>query len=410
LHSGQYAGADQSQRPISSTASAANLSGSLSSTSISPLGGGQIASPTNANPTDNAILQKYLREILRQIGVKEMPPLERYLHEEIASGDKGRILRAFSDAIYSQYWPMSDVIPVLRGFLYDSNPFVRYLAAQDLLTVGDNGGYSVLLALVQSSTRIDGIGADVRVQAADTLAQYRQTGAAQAIYDLYQQTKDGNLISGLATLGSPQAAALTEARGYFSDAPSLAFYGRAGATQFIPQITSTFSSSKDLDVKAAAAWALATMTGNQDAINYLVQQAQLGLNDPSHAGSLYIRNVVEYLGTITTPQAKQTLEAALGGTDPVVVETAAVNLILNQGGSERVNQMAAAELTGHPNLLGADMVLTLAPQLLNDPLIQSAGTAFSQHDGSGAWQRFAVDRKNWPVYSWADSYVVKFKK
>jgi hypothetical protein len=72
--------------------------------------------------------------------------------------------------------------------------------------------------------------------------------------------------------------------------------------------------------------------------------------------------------------------------------------------------MAAAELTGHPNLLGADMVLTLAPQLLNDPLIQSAGTAFSQHDGSGAWQRFAVDRKNWPVYSWADSYVVKFKK
>ena len=338
--------------------------------------------------------------------------MDKYLHDEIASGDKGRILRAFHDAVYMQYWPKSDVIPVLKGYLNDSDPFVRYLAAQDFFIMGDNEGYSTLLGLVQSNAPLEGLEGtgDLRVQAATILAQFRQTDASQAIYNLYQQTKSGDLIAALATLGSPQAATLTEARGYFSDASSLAFYGQAGATQFIPQITSTFNSTQNLDVKAAAAWALATMTNDSNAIGYLVQQAQAGLSNPNQPG-VNEEALISYLGSIQTPAAKQTLEAALGSTDPAVVQTAAVNLVFNQGGSEKVNQMVAAQLTGPPNLLGADMALNLAPQLLNDPQVQAAGQYFSQHDGSGAWQRATVDRANWSTYNWMSGlYIAKPSK
>jgi hypothetical protein len=244
----------------------------------------------------------------------------------------------------------------------------------------------------------------------ESVAQFRQYGATQSIYELYQKTKNGNLIADLVTLGSPQGAAATEERGYFSDAASLEFYGQAAARQFLPQINSTFYNTQNPDVKAAAAWDLATMTGNQDAISYLAQQAQLGLNNPAQAGSLNVRNAVKYLGSITTSQAKQALEAALGSADSMVVQTAAVNLVLNQGGSDKVNQMVAAELTGPPNPLGADMALNLAPQLLNDPRVQAAGQTFSRQDGSGAWRRYTVNRANWPVYSWVDSYVMKLNK
>jgi hypothetical protein len=134
------------------------------------------------------------------------------------------------------------------------------------------------------------------------------------------------------------------------------------------------------------------------------------LSDPTQYGSLNLRNTIKYLGTIQSPQAKQTLETALGSSDSVIVQTAAVNLIFNQGGSSKVNEMVASELLGSQTPLGADMTLNLAPQLLNDPQVQAAGQTFSQHDGSGAWQRYTVDRKDWPVYNWIDSYVVKLNR
>jgi hypothetical protein len=105
------------------------------------------------------------------------------------------------------------------------------------------------------------------------------------------------------------------------------------------------------------------------------------------------------------------LEAALSSNDPGVVQIAALNLVFNQGGSDKVNQMVAAELTGPPNPLGLDMALNLAPQLLSDPQVQAAGQAFSQHDGSGAWQRATVDRANWSTYNWMSGvYITKPNK
>ncbi len=366
----------------------------------------------NQSPADQAIVRNSLKEIidrLKKIGGGEEPPTEQFLKDAVASGDKGKILRAFNDVIYHR--KMREVIPVLKSFLNDPNPYVRYLAGQNLLIVGDNSGAAALLALVQSNDPIEGIGNDVRISAATALAQFGQTDAAEAIYNLYQQSKSGDLIAALARLGSPQAAALTEARGYFSDASSLAFYGQAGATQFIPQITSTFYNTQNSDVKAAAAWALATMTGDQNATNYLVQTAQADLNNPNQTGSASEREAILYLGTIQTSAAKQTLEAALSSSDSTIVQTAIVNLIYNQGGSDKAVQVIANQLNNSTQAtLPWDFTLNVATQLLSNPAIQSAGQMFSQHDATGDWQTYTVERQNWPVSNWVGNYVVKLNK
>jgi len=227
------------QQGKTSSSSSANGGTAPSTNALSSASQNQHIAPgmTNAAPIDNATAQKILQEMMKQKGLKAMAPPKEYLQAAVATGDNVKIARAFNDMVYAG-WPPDQVIAALKDFLDNSNPFVRYLAGQYLFVVGDQSGYDTLLALVQSNTPIDGIGPDVRIQAAETLAQFRQTGAAQAISNLYQQTKSGDLISALATLGSPQAAALTEARGYFSDASSLAFYGQSRATQFVPQINS----------------------------------------------------------------------------------------------------------------------------------------------------------------------------
>ena len=346
--------------------------------------------------------------MMKKMGVKNMPPVENYLRDEIASGDKARMLRAFDDLVYHQYWDKNDVVAALKTLLNDPLPFVRYLAGRDFLIMGDNEGYTALLGLVQSNTPLDGLSQDVRIDAANILAQFRQTNAITAIADLYKNTPNVQLSQDLANLGAqvpgePQMA-------YVASDLAITQYAKARATQFLPKITSTFYKTQNNDVKAAAAWALATMSNNQDAISYLIQQAQIGSSDPALAGSQEVRNAIRYLGTIQTPQAKQTLEAALGSTDSLVVQTAAANLVINQGGSDKVNQLVASELRGPPNSLGADMALNLAPLLLKDPQVQAAGKAFTQHDGSGAWYRATVIQGTWPVYNWIDSYVVKLNK
>jgi hypothetical protein len=167
LNSTHFPERDQSPKPPATTAFpsnsvSANSQPSPSFTNANPGG-------ADVTPGDYSAARKILKESLAKLGIKEMPPLEKHLNGEIASGDKSRILRAFHDAIYSEYWPASEVIPVLKRFLDDPNPFVRYLSAQDLLIIGDNSGYSALLALVQSDSPIDGIGGAVQTVRCDAI-------------------------------------------------------------------------------------------------------------------------------------------------------------------------------------------------------------------------------------------------
>jgi HEAT repeat protein len=368
--------------------------------------------PPSKEETGKA-LQSAFDALVKNGAVRSLPEAKKYLQDEVASGDKGRILRAFHDIIYSRSWKMSEAIPALKSFLNDPDPYVRLNAAHDLFIVGDQSGYDALLALVQAKDPIPGLdgGWDVRVEAARTLAQFRQTDATQAIYDLYQQTKNGGLIQPLADLNATEATSIVQSKGFFVDASAMKYYGQVGATQFIPQITSTFYNTQKPDVKAAAAWALATMNGDQNAVAYLVQTAQAALNDPSQTGSMNERNIISYLGSIQTPAAKQTLEAALTSSDPAVVQTAITNLIYNQGGSDKAVQVIANQLSNSTHAtLPWDFTMNMATQLLNNPQIQSAGQVFSQTDATGEWQLYTVERANWSPYNWMGGVYIKPKK
>ncbi len=242
---------------------------------------------------------------------------------------------------------MSEAISAIEPYLTNSDSYVRYLAGRNLLLIGDNNGAIALLGLVQTKIPIMGIEGegDIRIRAASILGQFRQTDAAQAIFALYHQSNEGQLIYALELLEADQAKTIVEAKGYYPEVPSMVHYGKVKANTFLPQITLAFQNSSKPDVKAAAAWALATMTGDQNAINYLVQQSKIALSDSDQSRYVDEKTIVFYLGTIQTPEAKQALEAALDGKsrDPSVVRIAAVNLVFNQGGSSKVNQLVAGE-------------------------------------------------------------------
>jgi HEAT repeat protein len=375
------------------------------------------ATPTaNLDPDDLSTTQK--AEVIQGLnlvftklaaGSEDIHSASKYLQRAIDSHDESKIRQAFHRLYWSRLWKMSEVIPTLKGFLDSPDPLIRYLAAETLLKVGDQSGSNFLLALVQSPNPVIEDGQDIRVQAAITLGQFRQTDASQAVYALYQQTKDGELIAVLQKLDPDQVGSLITPKDYFDDPLAIRDYGLENVRQFLPQLTDAFQNSPKPDVKAAAAWSLATMTGDQNAINYLVQTAHLGLSGSSESGLLDVKALISYLGTIQTPAAKQTLEAALDNNnpDPSVARIAAVNLIFNQGGSDKVNQMVVGELTGSPNPLGVDLALNLANQLINDPQIQAAGDKYSRIDATGNWQTYTVERKNWPIYNWIDNYVIK---
>jgi len=350
-------------------------------------------------------------------GSEEIHPASKYLQKAIDTKDQSQILAALSRLYWSGLWKMSEVIPTLKEFLNNPDPFVRYHVAETLFKVGDQSGYSTLLALVQSPTPIleDGDddmpngGGDMRIDAARLLAQYGQTDAANAIASLYSTNNNVYLSQALADMGVPLPG--EKQLPFVPASLAITEYAKVGATQFIPQITSTFYNTQQPDVKVAAAWALATMTNDQNAINYLVQEAQTGLTNPSAVDDMTERNVIKYLGSIQSPAAKQTLEAALSSSDATIVQTAIVNLIYNQGGSDKAVQVIANQLTDTAHAtLPWDFTLSVAAQLTSNPTIQSAGQTFAQHDAIGNWQLYTVERQNWPINNWIGGYVVKLNK
>jgi HEAT repeat protein len=327
----------------------------------------------------------------------------------VASGNTVTISRAFGDAEGSRAWKMKEAIPTMQSYLSNTNPVVRYLAAGTLYTFGDQSGYSTLLGLVQSPVPVLGVGQDLKIQAATTLAKYRQTNATEAIFALYQQTKDRKLIEALQKLALDQVGTLIPPKEYYNEPLAIRDYGLENDRQFLPQITAAFQSSPKPEVKAAAAYALASMTGDQNAIDYLLQQSKIGLSDSDQSGYVDERAIAMYLGTIQTPAAKQALEAVLDSKsrDPSAVRIAAVNLIFNQGGSSKVNQMVVNELTGSLNPLGADLAVLLANQLTNDSQVQLAAKNFAERDKTALFGSNTGETVNWPIYTWIDDYVIK---
>jgi HEAT repeat protein len=343
--------------------------------------------------------------------VVDSPRLE--LRAAVASGDDVTILRAFTKATYRPEWEMRDAIPTMEGYLGDSHPVVRCYAAEALYTFGSQSGYQTMLNLVNADAPMIHFQHDLRIDAVETLCKYRQRQAAPAILALgskadvrshYGRELKGAVCEGLILLAPDLARTLTDGN-FYNEASSIVDYGLIDEQQFVPQITSSFQKSEKLDVKMAAAWSLATMKNDPDAVSYLVQTAEAMMRQ-AHS-PFEMRQLVKYLGTITDPRIKPLLEKALDSECPAVVQCAVVNLLYNQGGSEKAKAVLAEALSLKRMNLPWDWVWEVAAQFKDDPKIKAAGERFEANDVTQSWQLWTGDRQNWPIYNWIDGCVLR---
>ena len=337
---------------------------------------------------------------------------KRELRAAVASGDSGNILRAFGKATYRPVWSMGDAIPTMQAYLSNSNPLVRLYAAKALYMFGDRSGYTTLVDLVSAPGAPVYFEKDQRVTAAELLAQYRQTASVQVICALYPRLDNpqlkGEILEALETLSPDTVKTLLHLNKYYADPLAIRDYALENYQPFLPQITSSFQLSDKPKVRAAAAWALATMTKDTSAIDYLAQTAQAML-DEKHS-PFGMRDLVKYLGAIQDPRMKPLLEQALDSDDPTIVQCAIVNLLYNQGGSEKAKGVLAEALNLKRMNLQWDFVLQVSAQFKDDPKIKEAGERFTQTDVTKSWQLWTGDRLNWPIYNWINDYVIKLNE
>jgi HEAT repeat protein len=378
-----------------------------------PMGGSDPATPVTGSNSIDAEHKENVRkgleaivEGLKQMGAREVPPIADQLKAAVASGDPGTMLRAFNEAIYGRFAQMSEAIPAIKPYLNSPEPYVRYLAAETLLRVGDQSGIEMLLELVQSDDVVSQGTRDLRLAAATALATFSVTKSAENISDLYLKTKEGEALDALVKLGFRPVEA--DSWPFVSSGLAIEGYAKISSTKFVPQITETFAKDNDPATKNAAAWALARMTRADQYVSYLSEAARPAI-ERQEKGSLSYDDstkALKYLGSVQSPQAVKVLEQALDSENPVAVQYATVNLLFNQpGGSQKAEQLVIREFETSPRMLGTDLAMQIASKSDN-PQVRAAAQSFAARTASDRWRYWGVERADWPVQNWIYDYTV----
>jgi HEAT repeat protein len=381
-----------------------------------PVGGNEPATPVPGATSSKSIdtehkenVRKGLEAIvegLKKMGATEVPPIADQLKAAVTSGDSGTMLRAFNEAIYGRFAKMSEAIPAIKPYLNTTEPYVRYLAAETLLRVGDPSGIETLLRLVERDDAVSQGTRDLRLAAATALSTFSATKAAESIRGLYSRTKEGEALDALVTLGFRPVGA--DSWPFVSGALAIEGYAKVGSTKFVPHITETFEKNNDPATKSAAAWALARMTGSEQYVSVLSEAARPAIERKEKGGLSYddSTKALKYLGSVQSPQAVKVLEQALDSQNPVAVQYATVNLLFNQpGGSQKAEQLIVREFETSPQMLGTDLAMQIASKSYN-PKVRAAARSFATRTGSDRWRYWGVERADWPVQNWIYDYTV----
>lgn len=342
-------------------------------------------------------------------GSKPSPP-SIMLRDALESGEQRRILKGFHDVVYDRVAKMDLVIPALKEYLTHPDPFVRLQAAQGLYIVGDKSAYNVTLELVRRTEPFDAMGNDVRIEAASLLGKFREHRAANEILALFSRCTRGQeqFESIFGALGlQPEE---TRNAPFIADAFAMLQYARASRADFVPKIREVFETTPRREVKNAAAWALATMTQEDRYVLHLVAEAEPVLAQRLMSrGSVWDENpkTVKYLGSLNHPAAKAVLTRALHSPDPQIASYALVNLVFNQGGAPEATDFILREMKGESAVLPRETLFQVAAKV-SDPAVEAAGLEFDRRNPlEGAWRLYAITRKDWPIYSWVDDFVVR---
>ena len=335
------------------------------------------------------------------------------LAQAVASHDRGTMLRGFHRAIWDNSADMDEALPAIRKYLAHADPWVRYLAAEALYTAGDESGYTALAGLVRSPQPIpqrlsQDDNEDLREQAAYLLAKFRQKKAATELFvPLYRQTRDRKLLSHVVKLLGKETPQDIKA-----DLPPL-YQASLGDATFQAVAEKEFREPFAPDISKAesrqhAAWILARLTGEESYVVFLEQAAQPAIDGRQKANGFNENTqALRYLGSVQHPRVRSALERALDSPNSFAVDLAVVNLLFNQPGrSEKAEQLIMQQMQALPLRLGSwEMAFRIAAKI-NTPEMRATGQS-SGESGAPLWQCWGVKRKNWPIYSWIDDYVVE---
>ena len=344
--------------------------------------------------------------LLNVPGMVEEGMLSVSVARKLSGRDKVKVLRTFHELLYS-YSPHTS-LPVLRSYLKDPDPYTRYNAARCLMAAGDDSGVPVLMAMLKSEQLLAGITKDLRVDAALVLAKYHQTAATADMLNLQLKVKDWQLSVALANLGA--SLPISDDLPFVESELALIQYAQRGTTRFLPQIRTLFERTDKPDLKAAAAWALATITGDKAAMGFLVTKACAGLDKANMDAARDERKTIKYVGAIQNLEAKRTLEETLKDADAVVVQTAIVNLLFNQGGSDLAIQKIADQLDDSAHAkLPWEFVYQVVAKFGENPVLKSAGHRYAERNRE-VWRKYVEERKAWPSDNWTGDYMIQLKR
>lgn len=382
-----------------------------------------VESPTTEAHRVDESHKKEVQEGLETIfeGLRRMGALQKVstamktLSDAIASGDSRVIHRAFHEVTYGRFVKMSESIPAMKTYLDAPEPYVRYLAAEALLRVGDQGGVETLIDMISNEKpilyKLYKESYDLRFTAAAALAKYNVKDAGDSIRDLYAKTKNGELLRSLSELGLKISD--TDDLPYFESRLAIERYAKTDSIEHIEKIKETFDDPKVPEIyvektKAAAAWALARMTGNGKYINFLSESARTAIESNAEEGLTYndSTKAIKYLGSVRSPQAVEVLEAALESQNPIAVQYATVNLLFNQpNGSPKAERLVLDEFRSSPKMLGTELAMQIASKSSSSE-IREAAKVYARRTGSDRWRYWGKERSDWPIENWVYDYVV----
>jgi HEAT repeat protein len=359
-------------------------------------------------------------EGLKKMGaVKEAPTAMETLSNAMASNDSDAIRRAFHEVTYGRFAQMSESIPAMKTHLDSPAPYVRYLAAEALLRVGDQSGVEVLIELLSNEKPVIHEGSDLRLQSARILGNNAISEASLTLQDLYQNTEAGSVLNALAHIQKNSASkqlidAIKAKRSPGFVALNLGLINAEGEKAFLEE---TFRNPAVPNIyveqtKAAAAWALARLTVDEKYINFLSESARSAIESDASEGLTYDNSTkaIQYLGSVQSPQAVEVLEAALESQNPVAVQYAAVNLLFNQPNiSQKAEQLVLDEFRNFPNMLGPELAMQIASKSSSSE-IREAAEAYAKRTGSDRWRYWGEERSDWPVENWVYDYVVTLNR
>ena len=333
---------------------------------------------------------------------------EKRIAEYIAKGDRGVWIRMFNELLDLAV-PREEAVRIARNYLNHSEPIIRYGAAETLYRIGDRGGAQALIeiALAPEPIAVPGVESDLRAWAASTLAAYREMGAADAVAALYFATKDVDIRSYAASLGSqqiiPDILADMKKRVWKNQLGQLA---QLGVVEAKPVIVQQFNhENAPIEMRVAAAGAMLRFGEQEPYLSYLLDVAGRYTADNPVGGDSRLRAAGESafrsIGLVRNDATREFLEQALDSMNTSVAQLALVQLNVNYPESIKARERLLQGLTGKSKLDAATLY-RLAAMSTNEEIRTVAAQS-----NELLWQKAALHEREWDRDAWLRSVGAK---